>query len=132
MIGVFIGSFNPITAGHVFIAESMLKHSACTHVMFVPVSDLYQKDTLDFTADQRIKGNTTYKIIEVIASALKNIEGLPSDKQNLLKQQLANFHGDNFIDTTTSICNLTDIKHFYTTGSVSIIYKAILSLMLPE
>lgn len=55
MIGVFIGSFNPITAGHMLIAESMLKHSACTHVMFVPVSDLYKKDTLKVTAKQRVE-----------------------------------------------------------------------------
>ena len=55
MIGVFIGSFNPITSGHLLIAQTMLEHSACTHIMFVPVSDLYKKDTLNVTAQQRVE-----------------------------------------------------------------------------
>ena len=55
MIGVFIGSFNPITSGHLLIAKTMLEHSACTHIMFVPVSDLYKKDTLNVTAQQRVE-----------------------------------------------------------------------------
>ena len=55
MIGVFIGSFNPITSGHFLIAQTMLEHSACTHIMFVPVSDLYKKDTLHVTASHRVE-----------------------------------------------------------------------------
>lgn len=55
MIGVFIGSFNPITQGHVYIAESILQHTACTHVMFVPVSDLYGKASLKVEDDHRVQ-----------------------------------------------------------------------------
>lgn len=55
MIGVFIGSFNPITQGHVYIAENILKYSACIHVMFVPVSDLYGKASLRVEDDHRVK-----------------------------------------------------------------------------
>ena len=55
MIGVFIGSFNPITQGHVYIAESILQHTECTHVMFVPVSDLYGKASLKVEDDHRVQ-----------------------------------------------------------------------------
>ena len=55
MIGVFIGSFNPITQGHVYIAENILQHTECTHVMFVPVSDLYGKASLKVEDDHRVQ-----------------------------------------------------------------------------
>ena len=55
MIGVFIGSFNPITQGHVYIADSILQHTECTHVMFVPVSDLYGKAGLKVEDDHRVQ-----------------------------------------------------------------------------
>ena len=55
MIGVFIGSFNPITQGHVYIAESILQHTECTHVMFVPVSDFYGKASLKVEDDHRVQ-----------------------------------------------------------------------------
>ena len=54
MIGVFIGSFNPITSGHVFIANRILEHSCVDHILFVPVSDLYEKDSLCVGAEHRL------------------------------------------------------------------------------
>ena len=81
MIGVFIGSFNPITAGHMLIAKSMLQHSSCTHIMFVPVSDLYKKDTLDVTAEQRV---------EMIQLAISN---QPNMSVNTIEIDIANETG---------------------------------------
>ena len=39
----------------VYIAENILKHTACTHVMFVPVSDLYGKASLKVEDDHRVQ-----------------------------------------------------------------------------
>ena len=53
MDAIYIGSFNPVTNAHLLIAEEILKYAE--HCIFVPVSDLYGKDSLNVDACHRLK-----------------------------------------------------------------------------
>lgn len=58
----YIGTFNPITTGHLLIAETIHNHTGAD-IIFVPVSDGYNKDGL----------NTTYKLRkEMIKISIRN------------------------------------------------------------
>ena len=50
----YIGTFNPITYGHLLIAETVY-NKLSANVLFVPTSDLYVKDSLRTLANHRIK-----------------------------------------------------------------------------
>lgn len=52
---VFIGSFNPVTKAHMMIAKEILKISEVEKIIFVPVSDLYGKASLNTDGHHRIK-----------------------------------------------------------------------------
>ncbi|MCI5774088.1 MAG: nicotinate (nicotinamide) nucleotide adenylyltransferase [Erysipelotrichaceae bacterium] len=43
---VFIGSFNPVTKAHIMIAKEILKQKDVQKIIFVPVSDHYDKASL--------------------------------------------------------------------------------------
>ena len=52
MLAIYIGSFNPITNAHLTIAKASLKYAS--KCIFVPVSDLYQKASLNVNALDRL------------------------------------------------------------------------------
>lgn len=54
MIGAFIGTFNPITTGHLLLAQGILNEGLAERVVFVPVSDAYDKETLQVRAQLRL------------------------------------------------------------------------------
>ena len=53
MDAVYIGSFNPVTKAHLQIAEEILKYAE--NCIFVPVSDLYAKDSLKVKGEERLE-----------------------------------------------------------------------------
>lgn len=52
---VFIGSFNPITKAHIMVAKEVLNIKEIDKIIFVPVSDLYNKHTLNTSIYHRLK-----------------------------------------------------------------------------
>ena len=52
MLAIYIGSFNPITKAHLAIAEASLAYAR--KCVFVPVSDLYAKESLKVKAEDRL------------------------------------------------------------------------------
>lgn len=52
---VFIGSFNPVTKAHLMVAKEILKIPEVEKIIFVPVSDLYAKASLNTDGHHRLK-----------------------------------------------------------------------------
>lgn len=52
---IFIGSFNPITTAHMMVAKEVLNREDVEKIIFVPVSDLYAKHSLNTAINHRIK-----------------------------------------------------------------------------
>ena len=52
---IFIGSFNPITKAHIMVAKEVLNIKDVDKIIFVPVSDLYNKNSLNTSIYHRIK-----------------------------------------------------------------------------
>ena len=51
---IYLGTFNPITIGHLLIAETVYNRFG-DHIVFVPVSDSYQKDSLNISFKHRFE-----------------------------------------------------------------------------
>lgn len=81
MIVVYGGSFNPVTLAHEIIARSV-RDKLQAKVLFVPVSDLYNKKGL-------AKFNYRYKMLEIISDGYDNIavSDIESKLANKLNRQ---------------------------------------------
>lgn len=68
MNGIFVGSFNPITNAHLDIAHCILKELKLDKIIFVPASNLYQKESLNASEKDR------YTMIELAIENEVNFE----------------------------------------------------------
>lgn len=68
-IGFFGGSFNPPTNIHIEIANRLIKEKKLDEVIFIPVNDYYNKDSL-------INANHRYNMLKL---AIKNYKNLKVD-----------------------------------------------------
>lgn len=92
----YIGTFNPITMGHMLIAETV-KNQTGADILFVPVSDGYNKDGLNTTYNLRkemvhlsIKNNDHFHLNDYENEFYKSNKRQPYTIETLfgLKQQL--------------------------------------------
>lgn len=107
MIGIYVGTFNPITKGHKKVSEMAIDKFNLEKVVFVPVSNQYNKNgLLDFNYRKEmiklaIKDNdklTFSNIEQIVPKQLKTYETLRLLKK-LYKDDLALIIGaDNLID----------------------------------
>ena len=79
MIVVYAGSFNPVTKAHEIIAKSV-RNKLQAKILFVPVSDLYNKPGL-------AKFNYRYEMLEMISEDYEDIA--VSDIENKLASKLS-------------------------------------------
>lgn len=78
MIVVYAGSFNPVTKAHEIIAKSV-REKLQAKILFVPVSDLYNKPGL-------AKFNYRYEMLEMVSEDYEDIT--VSDIENKLASKL--------------------------------------------
>lgn len=79
----FIGTFNPVTLGHLLMAQTTVNKVKNTGIIFIPVSDLYQKDELTTAAIHRKEMLT----IATKDNPLFSVDGLEIEYATHMKYQ---------------------------------------------
>lgn len=98
-IGIYSGSFDPITKAHIFLAKNLINLGYIDKVILVPASDLYEyKNLLDFK-----------KRVDMIKLTISNDESIIVDKIEYSKSYktynlLEYFKGDYNEDEIYFIC----------------------------
>ena len=88
----FIGPFNPVTMAHLTMANVVCNEIADSKVIFIPVSDYYDKDSLKTKASERLKmleiatrGNERFEVSDVELVYAKEFHRQPKTYDTLLK-----------------------------------------------
>ena len=78
-IGFFGGSFNPVTFAHIKLAEEIVDNCNLDKLIFVPMSNFYEKDSL-------IEFKFRYEMLKIICNRNKKLE--VSDIENKYQTRL--------------------------------------------
>ena len=125
---IYLGTFNPITIGHLLIAETVYNRFG-DHIVFVPVSDSYQKDSLNVSFKHRL---------EMIDLAIEdNSHFHVDDSENIFYQingrqpytietsSILNFRYDGELKILMGYDNFLDLEKWYQPEKILEKYKVI-------